>query len=125
MSKTTLITFDPRIILPEDPMYFRDLMSNDIYYNVMGFMASAIRDLHSDVSIYQGDDISDTIEEYLSECKDMYTQDYYCRHTDEMMRKATTMHQLMPPGIFERLDFWEQHPRAIYFSGILHAIDYR
>ncbi len=51
MSKTTLITFDPRIILPEDPMYFRDLMSNDIYYNVMGFMASAIRDLHSDVSI--------------------------------------------------------------------------
>jgi hypothetical protein len=125
MSQVTIITFDPRLILPYDPIAFHDLMGNEHYYNAMGFLASTIRDLHSDASIYQGDDISDSVEQYFSEYRDMQTQDFYNQHTDEMIRKATVMHHLMPPGIFERLDFWEQHPRAIYFSGILHANDYR
>ncbi|ARV77208.1 hypothetical protein FDI21_gp037 [Pseudomonas phage Noxifer] len=125
MSQLTLVTFDPAIILPNYPGQAREFHDNENYYNAMGFLANTIRDLESDLSIYRGEDISDTIEEYFSDYCCMHTLEFYQRHTDEMMRKATIMHNLMPAGIFERFDFWEAHPRGIYFSGLLHAIDYR
>lgn len=125
MSRIAMVTFDPALILPNDPTLFREFHNNENYYNAMGFLANTIRDLESDLSLYRGEDITDTVEEYFSDYRCAHTLEFFEQHKDEMIRKATVMHNLMPYGIFERFDFWEAQPRGIYFSGLLHAIDYR
>lgn len=125
MSQVALITFDPKLILPNNPREQKWFVDNPAFFNAMSFLATTIRDSTTDISIYQGEDVSDSIEEYFCNYRDHHTVQFYEEYRDEMIRKATIMEQLLPPGIYERLDYWESHPRAIYFSGILHAIDYR
>jgi hypothetical protein len=125
MNQVVLITVDQNLILPDDPAIREYYRGNQFYYHAMAFLASTIRDLESDVSIYRGEDVSDTVEEWFSEYRDMNTVHFYERYKDEMIRKATHMHHLLPPGVYERLDFHEATYRAVYFTGVVHAVDYR
>ncbi|MNF25411.1 hypothetical protein D3C81_199920 [compost metagenome] len=118
------MVFDPEVLLPEG-MAKELFRGNELYYNALAFLASTIRDRDSGLSIYRGEDIQDTVEEWFSSYMDDHTAHHLQDHQAEMMKKATHMHNLLPDGIFERFDIHEIRPRGVFFSGIIHDIDYR
>jgi hypothetical protein len=125
MNKTLLTAVDQNLLLPDDPRLRELYRGNEFYYHAMAFLATTIRDLESDVSIYRGEDISDTVEEWFCNYTDMNSVEFFEQHKDEMIRKATQLHHLLPAGVFERLDVHEVHHRAVFFTGVLHTVDYR
>ena len=124
MSKSFIIVFDPETLLP-DGMAKELFRGNELYFDAIGFLASTIRDRDSGASIYQGEDIGETVEEWFNTYMDDHTMHHLQDHKEEMMKKATHMHNLLPDGIFERLDVHEVRPRGVFFSGLIHDVDYR
>lgn len=125
MNKLIMVAVDQNLLLPDQMMLKELYRGNEHYYHAMAFLASTIRDLESETSIYCGEDINDTVEEWFCSYKDMMSVSFYENCKDEMIRKATQMHHLLPEGVYERLDFHESYPRVVYFTGLLHTVDYR
>lgn len=124
MSKSFIFVFDPEILLP-DGLAKEPFRNSEHYFHALAFLTGTIRDFNSGVSIYQGEDYNESMDEWFTS----YMENHDMYHLEDvrgsMMKKATHMHNLLPDGIFERLDIHELRPRGVFFSGIIHDIDYR
>ena len=117
---------DPHLLLPDSPTLANRFKEDHDYYHVLGFMADLIRSKESSCSIYQGEDFNDPLMEFLSGGIDDRSYDFVNLELQvEMLRRASLVETLAPPGIFEHFDVAAITPRGIYFRGIVHATDYR
>ena len=124
MSKTFYVSLKTDALMPDsDDFRLRYRWDHD-YYRTLGFITSLVRDKEFNCSIYNGDPYGDYIEEHLNDLPEQEGQDFR-DFIDDITERARELHLLLPPGIFERLDFNEVDPRGVSFIGILHETDYR
>lgn len=120
-----LVGFDKNQLLLDDPIEAETYRADPRYFQVLGFLASTLRDYTSTCSIYQGDEYLETIDGYLLDLMDQDSSHDFIPHRDAMLKKAVHVSNMLPDGIFERLDLFELNKRSIYFIGIVHGTDYR
>jgi len=125
MTQLAMIAFPRELVMPTDAQRAARLVGCVPFFNAMVFLAMTLRDSMSPISMYEGDDISDTIENYFCDDRNVEVMDYYETCRDEIIAKATVMEQLLPDGLYEMMAYWDTTATGVFYTAVIHYSEFR